>query len=482
MSITASINNALSGLTASARMAEVVSSNLSNALTDGYGRRVVDLSSANIGGQGAGVRIDGVRRIVDQGIIGDRRLADAALNGQQQNVSYLQRLETAVGLPGDPAGLAGRLNAFESALISASADPSSSIRLNTVVTRLGEVTQVLSSATKTVQTLRQEADGQIAKDVSTLNTALKQVAQLNTDIRRAIGTGGDATALQDARQKAVDQIAAIVPLREVPRDGGAIALMTTSGSMLLDGKPAVFEFSATPTIVADMTFDSNALNGIIMNGQPVSTTNGVGRLTGGTLGAAFDLRDNILVTAQTGLDTVAADLIARFSAPAVDPSLGLGVPGLLTDNGSVHDPLDRVGLAGRIAVNPTVDPAQGGDVTLLRDGVGAVAPGPVGNTAQINRWLAALDMQTSLAPQEPARTASGQIANLASLFGTQRVQAEDNLGFTAARWDTLRSAELANGVDSDQELQKLILIEQSYAANAKLIQTIESMIRTLMEI
>lgn len=35
MSISQSLTNALSGLTANARMAEVVSSNLSNALTDG---------------------------------------------------------------------------------------------------------------------------------------------------------------------------------------------------------------------------------------------------------------------------------------------------------------------------------------------------------------------------------------------------------------------------------------------------------------
>jgi flagellar hook-associated protein 1 FlgK len=482
MSITSSINNAISGLTASARMAEVVSSNLSNALTDGYGRRVVDLSAANIGGKGAGVMIDGVRRIVDAGVLSDRRLADAALEGQQQNVNTLKQLETAVGLPGDPAGLAGRLNAFESALIDASTDPASSLLLTTASSRLGEVTQALSSASKTVQSLRQDADSQIARDVTTLNTALAQVATLNADISRARATGGDTTALQDARQRAVDQIAGIVPVREVPRDGGAIALMTTTGAQLLDGKAAVFEFTPTPTIVADSTFQSSALSGLIMNGQPVSVTDGVGKLTGGTLGANFDLRDNVLVQAQNGLDTIAVDLIARFADPAIDPSLTPGDPGLLTDGGNVYDPLDRVGLAGRIAVNASVDPTQGGDVTRLRDGVGAITPGPVGDTSQINRWLGALDQPLSTGPGEPSRTANGQIANLTSQFGTQRVQAEDTLTFAAARRDTLKSAELANGVDSDQELQRLILIEQSYAANAKLIQTIESMIRTLMEI
>jgi hypothetical protein len=43
MSISGAVANALSGLTASARSAEVISSNIANAMTDGYGRREVVL-------------------------------------------------------------------------------------------------------------------------------------------------------------------------------------------------------------------------------------------------------------------------------------------------------------------------------------------------------------------------------------------------------------------------------------------------------
>lgn len=478
MSITSSLNNAISGLNATARMAEVVSSNLSNALTDGYGRRVVDLSASNIGGKGAGVTIDGVRRISDPGILGDRRLADAQLGGQQQSATYLQRVETAIGLPGDTAGLAGRFIAFEQALVDAAADPSSTQRLQTAVGRLNEVVQSLGQATDTVQGLRQDADAQILQDVETLNTALAQVEQLNGDISRALGTGGDTTALQDARQRAIDQISSIVPVREVVRDRGGVALMTTTGAQLLDGTAGVFSFTRTPTITADMTLASGALSGLQFNGQPASLNDGVGKFTGGTLGMSFALRDETLVGAQSGLDNVAADLMARFADPAVDPTIAAGDPGLLTDRGNAFDPLDIDGLAGRLQINSAVDPSLGGDVSRLRDGVGATVAGPVGQTTQINRWIDSLNATSGT----PARSASGQIANLASDIGTQRLRADDALAFSSARWDTLREAELSNGVDTDQELQMLIRIEQSYAANAKLIQTIESMVRTLMEI
>lgn len=57
MSMASALNNAVSGLTASSRMAEVVSSNIANAMTEGYARRELSLSSDTLGGTGGGVQI-----------------------------------------------------------------------------------------------------------------------------------------------------------------------------------------------------------------------------------------------------------------------------------------------------------------------------------------------------------------------------------------------------------------------------------------
>jgi len=56
------------------------------------------------------------------------------------------------------------------------------------------------------------------------------------------------------------------------------------------------------------------------------------------------------------------------------------------------------------------------------------------------------------------------------------------MSYTAARFESIRQSELALGVDSDAETQLLLLIEQSFAANARVIQTVDSLFRTLMEI
>jgi flagellar hook-associated protein 1 FlgK len=40
-----------------------------------------------------------------------------------------------------------------------------------------------------------------------------------------------------------------------------------------------------------------------------------------------------------------------------------------------------------------------------------------------------------------------------------------------------RADELAAGVDTDQQLQSLLLIERAYGANAQVIKTVDSMIK-----
>jgi len=481
MSMSGALNNAVTGLTANARMTEVVSSNLANALTEGYGRRSVELSSIQVGNRGGGVRVESIVRNVDPGILADRRLADAALSGQSYQANSLNRLQQALGGPDDAAGLGARLAAFENALISASSDPASETRLAEAVARLEDVTETLNANTRSVQSMRQEADAAIARDVEVLNNALVQVDALNADILRISSTGADPSALLDARQQAVDQIADIVPVRQITRENGTIGLITTSGLTLLDGRPKEFAFDRTPTIVGDMTLASGALSGVTLDGVPLDTGNGVGRLDGGSLGAAFAMRDRTLVDVQTGLDNVAADLIARFEDPANDPTLAPGDLGLLTDEGGTLDLADIPGLAGRIGVNAAILPAEGGDPALLRSGLNGAAT-PTGDPTQLNRWIAALDVARADVPGSAAQTAASRVASFTADVGATRLAADERLSFTSARWDTLYEAELAQGVDTDFELQNLLRIEQAYAANAKVIQTIDVMMQSLMEI
>ena len=481
MSISLSLSNAISGMNAASRMSEIVSSNVANSLTEGYGRRSLNLSSAVIGGKGAGVEIGSVNRHVDRGIIADRRLADASLSGYQSLVSTMNQIGDVVGRVGDQDSISARIVALEAALIDAAADPSSTIRLSNVGARLDGLATGFNDAARGIQSLRAEADASIGAQVDDLNTALKQVEQLNTDITYATNNGVDPSGLIDQRQRAIDTIAQIVPVRELDRDNGQVALMTTTGETLLDGKAKQFGFTPNTVITSDMTLASGRLEGVTLDGAMIAT-DGVGKLAGGSLGAAFIARDVDLVEAQAGLDDLASDLISRFQDPSVDPTLGAVDAGLLTDNGAAFDPLNTAGLAGRISMNAAVDPAQGGILTNLRDGINAAAPGLSGDATLLQSLSNALSTPRSTATDPSQLGVAGRAASLEATIGSQRLDYESEVSFSSARWTSLKEAEAATGVDTDFEMQMLLRVEQAYAANARVIQAVETMMQRLMEL
>jgi len=80
-------------------------------------------------------------------------------------------------------------------------------------------------------------------------------------------------------------------------------------------------------------------------------------------------------------------------------------------------------------------------------------------------------------------TASESAAHLTSLAGGRRADAVAQQTAGSALAQSLYEAEkLQTGVDTDRELQDLLIIEQAYAANARVLETIDQMMRRLMEI
>lgn len=482
MSMSSTLSNALSGLTASSRSAEIVSSNIANALTDGYGRRELDLSSRVLGGEGSGVHIDGTSRIVDQVVIADRRLADASLGASSTHAGFLQRIEDVLGEPGTAGSLSDRLAGLDAAFIEAAVRPDSEPRLQNVLRSAQGVTDHINTISREIQTQRTQADQTIARQVDQLNTTLKRIEDLNKAILTQNSSGRDASALMDQRQQLVDQISAIVPMRAIPRDRGQIALITTGGAILLDGRAAEIGFTSVGLITEDMTLGAGSLSGLTLNGNPVSTSDN-GIMAGGSLTALFEVRDELAITAQADLDAVARDLVMRFQDPAVDPTLGVGDAGLFTDAGAYFDTVNEAGLSSRLSINALVDPTAGGDVWRLRDGIGAAAQGDVGNGIVLQNLSSALTttrVPASGSFTNTARSASGLAADFLSAISSERQSVEAEVAFSSVKVDTLKTQELQSGVDTDYEMQQLLLVEQSFAANARVMQTVDELIQTLL--
>lgn len=481
MPISQSLNNALSGLNAASRAAEVVSSNLANAMTEGYGRRELVVSARDIGGDGAGVRVDGVIRHANPVIIAERRLADAQLGHAQTYTQGLSRLENLFGKVGGGTSLADQINRLEQSFIRASADPSSEIVLNDISAEISKTVTRFKAVSDGIQDLRQQADQSIADQVTRLNTNLQRLDRLNKDIARTAQEGHDTSGLFDQRQAVVDKISEIVPVKQLTRPAGQVALITSEGQMLVDDRAVEVGFQPAGTIVTEMTFASSALSGLSIDGDPALGPAPLGRFGGGSLAAAFELRDTALPNAAEQLDQLAADFVTRLSDPAVDPTIPAGSTGLVSVGAPGFNPANIAGLASRLEVNSAIDPLQGGNPAAIRDGLFAAGGAP-GSAALLNAWADQLSLRTSFSAGEPARGLSAHSTFIATGISTERVRHEDDTAFAQARVDALKTDELSEAVDSDQEMQRLLMIEKAYAANAKVIATVDSMIQSLLEI
>ena len=484
MTISGALNNAMTGLRAAGRATQVVSSNLSNVLTQGYGARSLELSSQSIGGLG-GVRIDGITRNVDPVLVSDRQMASAGYGNQRTTLDFMEQLNRLIGTPDQAGALTQQISAFESSLITAASRPDAPDRLAAAVNSARDLATTINRASSGIQTQRTRADQSIGEQVARLNGALSELQTLNGQITRAQVMGADDASFRDYRQKLVDEISVIVPVKTVPRAHGAIALFTSGGSILIDGKAAEIGFDAVNLVGAGMSLDAGSLSGLTVNGFDVRTGADNGALRGGSLSAQFEIRDELAPHAQKQLDAVARDLVERFETLAPTSPTGDPLAGLFTDNGSRFDDLDEIGLSGRLAINQLVDPGQGGETWKLRDGLDAATPGDVGNSTILQSLR---DVMSNTRQPASGDFGSGSLSavnlssSMISMFASDRTNNEQHLSFASVQLEELTQQELANGVDSDAELQRLILIEQAYAANARMIQTVDEMMQTLLRI
>nr|WP_155095694.1 flagellar hook-associated protein FlgK [Paracoccus aestuariivivens] len=481
--MSAAISNSLSGLTATARGTEIVSTNVSNKSVAGYARRELDLSSRLYSGNGGGVQIDGVRRTVNAGLLADSRIAQASTSRSTTVANFHAAMETSFGTANDNSSLVSFVTAFEAAIVSASARPDSDVRLQEVLDSATGLTEKITGIAKSISDARSSADRSIAKDVDQLNTALERVAALNRQITTLSSQGQDTSSLVDARQTTLDSISSIVPIVEVARENGRIAIFTKGGGTLLDGtSPARLEFTPAGQITPEMNVEHGSLGTITINGRPLSK-NEMGILAGGSMAANFELRDTLAPAYQQKIDAFAREVYERFSDPALDPSLAAGEHGLFSD--AQAGLTVELGLANRLAVADTYDPDKGGDLWRIRTGRNATGPGEVGDSTLLLAMTKAQSENRN--PASPALTSSpasmlGLASELASQASSFRIRTEAAQVQDLTHSESLKTALLSEGVDTDTEMQALLTLERAYAANAKVLQTASDMLAEILRL
>jgi flagellar hook-associated protein 1 len=485
MSIAKALNNAVSGLTATARGTETVASNLANIMTPGYARREVTQSAQTLGGYGGGVRIDGISRAVNATLVAESRLAQSGSADARTRLDFLSQMGDIIGLPGEEGALSTILGEFTNALQAAATRPDDELRLAGVVDAAERLAGRLNAASGAVQDARAAADRAIESEVATINTKLEQVAYLNRRIAIIESEGNDPSSLLDQRQAAIDAIAEIVPVQEVARDGGRVALFTTGGAVLLDGsRPSRFEFSAVGQMTPDLSVGIPPVMRILQNGIELSAAQ-MRLFEGGSLAAHFAVRDQLAPQMQMELDALAFDLHERLTDAAIDATYPATAPGLFADGGARASLPTITGLSARITLNPLVNPDAGGELFRVRDGLGSASSGPVADSTLLLAMADALSASTAFAGGagfEGNGSLSSRFSELESRVALRRVAAESESSVRNSRSETISGRLMADGVDSDAEMQRLLQYEQAYAANARVIQAIEEMMDQILRL
>jgi flagellar hook-associated protein 1 FlgK len=181
------------------------------------------------------------------------------------------------------------------------------------------------------------------------------------------------------------------------------------------------------------------------------------------------------------MDSYAADLIERFRDLMPPAALDAAGDGLFVDS----NPGPFTGLAGRLAIHAAVDPAQGGAVWRMRDGLNAAVPGPEGFGDYLQGLTDAMVVArppVGFVSQNASAGSATFASEIASFFAGRAVRSDEDRAYLVAQQAALAESEAhATGVDTDAELQSLILIEQAYAANARVLSVIDTLMKLLLE-
>lgn len=488
MTLSVGLGIAQTGLSVTADQTAVVSRNIANANDPLASRKNANV----VTGPGGGVRLASVTRVFNDALFRSVLSSTSATTTSQAIVAALDFLDQTINDPELDQSPAALISKFTSALQHYADKPNDAVLAQTTVAAAGDLAISLNAATATVQQVRQQADSDMADAVSHLNTLLAQFETVNTAIVKGTRSGADVTDQLDTRDRIITAIAEEVGVRTVTRAGGDMALYTDSGVTLFDVTARSVTFTPTTALTAGVSG-----NAVYIDGVPIVGTAGTMTAASGRLVGLAAVRDDIAVTYQAQLDEIARGLIEAFaeSDQSAVPSLP-DVPGLFTHSGAPAIPASGTvlnGLAGSIRISASVDPTQGGNANLLRDG------GISGNPAYVYNATGAAGFQDRLnelvdgllvsRPFDTAAQAgaSGTLAGFASSsvawLQEQRRSFAAEVDYRATVLD--RSAQALSkftGVNLDEEMTALLELERSYQASSKLIATIDSMLETLLAV
>jgi flagellar hook-associated protein 1 FlgK len=439
------INNALSGALAAQVALSASSQNIANLQTKGYTRQAALLTamapSAGANSAGNGVQVSSLVRFSD-GYKNQQLWRAASTQGQYaQSQPYLTQLERVMG--DESSSLSGGIDKFFAALNTvAGVDPTSTPLRQQVVAAAGVMTQRFNSLNNLFAGQLESVNQQRGAIVDSANVAIANIADLNVKIANAKASGQSVSALVDARDMAIDDLAGKMALEVSDQPDGSRNISLRTGQSLviggISGKLATStDATGTQFITLEFATSTFAVDAAAIGGQ-------LGGLSNYVQDKLLPLQQGVIDIAQQLAINVNAQLTAGFK---MDGTAGTEL--FVVNPGSKEMPQVVAGF-------------QTDDLAFSSDG----KPGDSGN---LLRLVALKDQKISVTTLGNVLVGDADT----QLVGKLGVDSQQNQGALqtaeAVRNQASNDWQSTSGVNQDEEAINLVEYQKMYQANMKVM-------------
>jgi flagellar hook-associated protein 1 FlgK len=440
------LNNALSGALAAQMALSSSSQNIANLQTKGYTRQSALLTAvgpdAGTRTAGNGVQVSALMRFSDGYKSHQMWRAGSNVGQYTQTQPYITQIERVMG--DEASSLSGGIDKFFQSLNSvAGVDPTSTPLRQQVLTAAGLLAQRFNSLNNVFASQLQSVRQQRSAIVESANADITNIAALNLKIGQGNAAGDNISALIDARDLAIDNLAGKMGLEVSDQPDGTRNISLKTGQALVIGGMAG-KLAAIGGVGGNQSFTLDF----------ASTTFGVDPTAlGGQLGGLAAYEKDTLLPLQKGVADIAQQLAEKVNA-----QLGLGRT--MDDRpGTALFVFNPGGNADMLQVAPGFQTA---DLAFSSDGT----PGDSGNLQKLvaikNDTIDVTtlgevmigDADTQLVGKLGVDSQQNQAA--LSTAQTVRTQASDD-------WQS------TSGVNQDEEAVNLVEYQKMYQANMKVM-------------
>ena len=300
-------SNGVSALQAFQRSLDVISNNISNVATPGYSRQTANLianpaQQYGNGFVGSGVSVNTITRTYNEYLAGQVRTSNTSYQRSNEFATDAAQVDNMFADP--TTGLSASLQKFVSAVQDMANSPSTSAPRQVVLSQAQALAQQLQGYDSQLQTYSDQVDQRIQSTANDISGIAQSIAQLNSQIALAYGSGQPPNDLLDQRDQLVNQLSQDVNVSVTNQDNQINVYIG-------NGQPLVIGAKASTVGTTPNAYDPTRSDIVIKtNGANINVT---GDMTGGTLGGMLDFRNQVLDPARSQLGLISVGLASAVN-------------------------------------------------------------------------------------------------------------------------------------------------------------------------